>query len=84
MRAETRLQERNMIAPPSGRHCGNAARPMSSSTRESAVRMRLLDEADDVVLTPYERGGEAMEAYLRWEELLDDGRSPHPLRDDAR
>jgi hypothetical protein len=47
------------------------------------VRKRVLDEADDVVLTPYERGGEAMEAYLRWEELLDDGRSPHPLRDEA-
>ncbi len=41
---------------------------------------RLLDEADDVVLKPYERGRSAMEDYLRWEELLDDeGRSPHPL-----
>jgi rhodanese-related sulfurtransferase len=41
---------------------------------------RLLDEADDVVLKPYERGRKAMEDYLRWEELLDDeGRSPHPL-----
>ena len=43
---------------------------------------RLLDEADDVVLKPYERGRKAMEDYLRWEELLDDeGRSPHPLLD---
>ena len=33
---------------------------------------RLLDEADDVVLKPYERGRTAMEDYLRWEELLDD------------
>ena len=41
---------------------------------------RLLDDADDVVLKPYERGRKAMEDYLRWEELLDDeGRSPHPL-----
>jgi rhodanese-related sulfurtransferase len=41
---------------------------------------RLLDEADDVVLKPYERGRAAMEAYLRWEEALDlEGRSPHAL-----
>lgn len=41
---------------------------------------RLLDEADDVVQKPYERGREAMEAYLRWEEDLDDeGLSPHAL-----
>jgi rhodanese-related sulfurtransferase len=41
---------------------------------------RVLDETDDVVLKPYERGRKAMEDYLRWEELLDDdGRSPHPL-----
>jgi 3-mercaptopyruvate sulfurtransferase SseA len=41
---------------------------------------RLADEADDVVLKPYERGRRAMEDYLRWEELLDDqGQSPHPL-----
>jgi rhodanese-related sulfurtransferase len=45
---------------------------------EGATRM--LDETDDVVLKPYERGRKAMEDYLRWEELLDDeGRSPHPL-----
>jgi rhodanese-related sulfurtransferase len=41
---------------------------------------RLLDEPDDVVLKPYERGREAMEAYLRWEEALrPDGVSPHAL-----
>jgi len=41
---------------------------------------RLLDEPDDVVLKPYERGRESMEAYLRWEEALDhEGRSPHAL-----
>jgi len=47
---------------------------------------RLADEADDVVLKPYERGREAMEAYLRWEEALHaDGVSPHALlRDEAR
>lgn len=46
---------------------------------------RLLDEADDVVLKPYERGRKAMEDYLRWEELLDDnGCSPHPLLANAR
>jgi hypothetical protein len=33
-----------------------------------------------VVLKPYERGRAAMEAYLRWEEALDDdGLSPHLL-----
>jgi rhodanese-related sulfurtransferase len=41
---------------------------------------RLADEPDDVVLKPYDRGRAAMEAYLRWEEDLDDeGHSPHPL-----
>jgi rhodanese-related sulfurtransferase len=41
---------------------------------------RLLDEPDDVVLKPYERGRAAMEAYLRWEEALHaDGVSPHVL-----
>ena len=44
---------------------------------------RLADEADDVVLKPYERGRAAMEAYLRWEEALDDdGLSPHGLLPD--
>jgi rhodanese-related sulfurtransferase len=41
---------------------------------------RLADEPDDVVLKPYERGRQAMEAYLTWEKHLDDrGRSPHAL-----
>ncbi|MBI1736593.1 MAG: sulfurtransferase [Candidatus Rokubacteria bacterium] len=41
---------------------------------------RLADETDDVVLKPYEKGRWAMEAYLRWEEALDDeGWSPHAL-----
>ena len=45
---------------------------------------RLLDEPDDVVLKPYQRGREAMEAYLRWEEALDpDGSSPHRLLKDV-
>jgi rhodanese-related sulfurtransferase len=47
---------------------------------------RLLDEPDDVVLKPYDRGRAAMEDYLAWEEALDEaGRSPHPLlgRSDA-
>jgi len=40
----------------------------------------LLDETDDVVQKPYERGRAAMEAYLRWEEALDpQGVSPHAL-----
>jgi hypothetical protein len=44
---------------------------------------RLLDEPDDVVLKPYQRGREAMEAYLRWEEALDpDGSSPYRLLKD--
>lgn len=34
-------------------------------------KSRLLDETDDVVLKPYERGREAMEAYLKWEANLD-------------
>ena len=49
---------------------------------------RLVDEPDDVVLKPYERGRPAMQAYLRWEEALDtEGRSPHallPPREDRR
>jgi rhodanese-related sulfurtransferase len=31
----------------------------------------MLDEADDVVLKPYDKGREAMEAYLEWEMDLD-------------
>jgi len=34
-------------------------------------KSRLLDEPDDVVLKPYEKGREAMEAYLKWEVDLD-------------
>jgi rhodanese-related sulfurtransferase len=41
---------------------------------------RLLDEADDVVLKPYDKGRPSMEAYLRWEEALDHhGHSPYSL-----
>jgi 3-mercaptopyruvate sulfurtransferase SseA len=43
----------------------------------------MLDEPDDVVQKPYERGRAAMEAYLRWEEALDQqGTSPHRLLPD--
>src|SRR5262249_2693986 len=42
---------------------------------------KLIDDPDDVVLKPYDKGREAMEAYLRWEAQLDeDGQSPHALR----
>ena len=41
-------------------------------------KSRLLDETDDVVLKPYEKGREAMEAYLKWEVDLD-----HPAALDA-
>jgi hypothetical protein len=34
-------------------------------------KSRLLDESDDVVLKPYEKGRDAMEAYLKWEVDLD-------------
>ena len=41
---------------------------------------KLGDDADDGVLKPYQRGRDAMEAYLRWETDLDDeGGSPHAL-----
>jgi rhodanese-related sulfurtransferase len=41
---------------------------------------KLGDDADDVVLKPYQRGRDAMEAYLRWETDLDErGQSPHAL-----
>jgi 3-mercaptopyruvate sulfurtransferase SseA len=40
----------------------------------------MLGETDDVVQKPYERGRAAMEAYLLWEEALDQrGVSPHEL-----
>jgi rhodanese-related sulfurtransferase len=46
---------------------------------------RLADEPDDLVPKPYERGRAAMEAYLAWEEALDDeGLSPIPLIPEAR
>jgi rhodanese-related sulfurtransferase len=51
-----------------------ASRPLETGAT------RVLDETDDVVLKPYERGRDAMEAYLRWEEALrPDGESPHAL-----
>src|SRR2546426_5030766 len=57
----------------------DAGRPLEEGTT------RLWDEADDVVLKPYQRGREAMEVYLRWEEALDpDGTSPHRLLKDTR
>jgi rhodanese-related sulfurtransferase len=41
---------------------------------------RLADDPDDVLRKPYEKGREAMEAYLRWEIDLDaDGQSSHAL-----
>ena len=41
---------------------------------------RMMDEADDVLHRPFERGRAWMEAYLRWEEALDpEGQSPHAL-----
>jgi rhodanese-related sulfurtransferase len=46
---------------------------------------RLADEADDVTMKPYEKGREAMETYLKWEEALDgEGGSPVPLIREAR
>jgi rhodanese-related sulfurtransferase len=48
-----------------------AGRPLESGAT------RLGDVADDVVLRPHDRGREFMEAYLSWEEALDDkGVSP--------
>ena len=34
-------------------------------------KSRLLDETDDIVLKPYDKGRDAMEAYLKWEVDLD-------------
>ena len=46
---------------------------------EHAVRAFDLN-AIDYLLKPYDKGRAAMEAYLAWEEALDDeGRSPHAL-----
>jgi len=51
-----------------------AGRPLESGAT------RLLDEADDVILKPYERGREGMVRYLEWEEELDEnGWSPKVL-----
>jgi rhodanese-related sulfurtransferase len=70
------------------RRLGYAASVLDGGTRAWSAGSRpleagathVLDETDDVVLKPYERGREAMEAYLRWEEALDpDGVSPHAL-----
>ncbi len=71
-----------------GRLGYSAARVLEGGTRawEAAGlpvergKTRLLDATDDVVLKPYERGREAMERYLRWEEDLDqEGQSPNRL-----
>jgi rhodanese-related sulfurtransferase len=46
---------------------------------------RLVDEADDVVPKPYERGRAALEAYIAWEEALDyEGLSPVRLVPETR
>jgi rhodanese-related sulfurtransferase len=72
---------------------GYEARVLAGGTRawEAAGRplergaTRLADEADDIVLKPYERGRAAMEAYLAWEEALDhEGVSPMPLIPETR
>ena len=72
---------------------GHAARVLDGGTRawEAAGRplehgaTRLADEPDDVVPKPYERGRPAMEAYLAWEEALDnEGTSPIPLLPEKR
>ena len=60
-----------------GRHARLGRRRAGRSRRGAT---RLADEPDDLVLKPYERGRAAMEAYLAWEEALDDeGTSPVPL-----
>lgn len=51
-----------------------AGRPLESGAT------RLADAADDLVLRPHDHGRTAMEAYLTWEEALDDkGVSPVDL-----
>jgi rhodanese-related sulfurtransferase len=58
---------------------GKRAWAAANLTAETGAT-KLGDEADDVVLKPYQRGRDAMEAYLRWEtDLHDDGTSPHAL-----
>ena len=60
---------------------GGTAAWLSAGLDVERGATRMLDEADDVVPKPCEKGREAMEAYLRWEEAPDaDGRSPHALR----
>jgi hypothetical protein len=70
------------------RGLGYAASVLEGGTRAWSVASRpletgatrVLDDTDDIVLKPYERGRDAMEAYLRWEEALrPDGESPHAL-----
>jgi rhodanese-related sulfurtransferase len=70
---------------------GYAASVLDGGTRawEAAGRplergaTRLADEPDDIVPKPYERGRAAMEAYLAWEEALDnEGTSPVNLLPD--
>src|SRR5439155_1059902 len=61
--------------------------PFGWQAARAATRYRKPGELGDVgvvVLKPYQRGREAMEAYLRWEEALDaEGSSPHRLLKDA-
>ncbi len=58
---------------------GKRAWEASGGASETGLT-RAADTPDDVVLKPYERGRWAMEAYLRWEEALDqEGWSPHAL-----
>jgi rhodanese-related sulfurtransferase len=58
---------------------GKRAWDVSGAPLESGLA-RVADSPDDVVLKPYEKGRRAMEAYLRWEEALDqEGWSPHAL-----
>ena len=72
---------------------GYQARVLTGGTRawEAAGRplergaTRLADDPDDLVPKPYERGRAAMEAYLAWEEALDDeGVSPVALIPEPR
>jgi rhodanese-related sulfurtransferase len=70
------------------RELGHAARVLAGGTRAwdaaggplEIGATRLADTPDDLVPKPYERGRAAMEAYLAWEEALDnEGTSPVPL-----
>jgi rhodanese-related sulfurtransferase len=71
---------------------GYHARVLDGGTRAWAAAgrplerggVRLVDEPDDVVPKPYERGRAAMQAYLAWEEALDhEGVSPVALIPDV-